>query len=98
MTKDTFIALFTKEIPRVLGALCQKWDENEIYFIINHNITFLFLYFYSYFTRILHMCCQSKHISLGFWKGKEMCSKCRIEINVNMIHYIVFAHLIFSTF
>ena len=25
ITKDIFIALITKEMPRVLGVLCQKW-------------------------------------------------------------------------
>jgi len=30
MAKDTFVILSTQEIPRVLGALCQKWGKNQI--------------------------------------------------------------------
>lgn len=31
ITKDTFITLITQEIPRVLFALYQEWDEDQIY-------------------------------------------------------------------
>ena len=29
--KDAPIALIAQEIPRILGALCQKWEEDQIY-------------------------------------------------------------------
>lgn len=40
ITEDIFIALITKEMPRVLGALCQKWWQRpNIYFYYesHHN-------------------------------------------------------------
>ena len=31
ITKDTFVTPSTQEIPRVLGASCQKWERDQIY-------------------------------------------------------------------
>lgn len=31
ITRDAFAALITWEIPKVLGALCQKLDEDQVY-------------------------------------------------------------------
>ena len=36
--QDTFTTPITGEIPRVLGALCWKWEPTCV-FIINHNMT-----------------------------------------------------------
>lgn len=39
ITKDTFIALFTKEISRFLGAQCQETKTKYIFISINYSIT-----------------------------------------------------------
>ena len=34
ITEDSLITLITQKIPRVLGALCQKNDEDQIYMCV----------------------------------------------------------------
>ena len=36
--KDAPVTLITQEIPRVLGALCQKADKYTLLIILQHHI------------------------------------------------------------
>ena len=37
VTKDSLIILDIQKIPRILGALCQGWDKNQIHFLLHHG-------------------------------------------------------------